>query len=496
MAATPDIEKAIPAQDGVHTPTQSHHNNLNHAIDKQSLRAPPSKHEEEEEEEQEEEEVVEEIARIPTHTSHTSRTKKSILNLAKTLTARSCASITDPGPPPDGGTKAWTQAFMGHFVVFNTWGMIATFGVFQQYYTLTLGLEPSAVSWIGSMQMLGHFALGMLTGRLFDAGYFYWSMIPGMLISALGMFMTSLCSRYWQFFLAQGVMNGLGNGMQFAPAISLITTYFSRNRSVALAIMASGSATGGLVYPTIARQLLPRIGFAWTVRAMAFIMLAVGAAYCALLRPRLPPRKSGPMLELGAFREVPYALFCIAIFLICLGQYFAFYYISSFAIDVLDLPYGTSINVLLVLNGIGVLGRLVPSYFADKYTGPYNILIPFCFVSSVVLYFWPLVKGAGGLYGWSITYGFFVAGFQGIFPAALTTLTKDMSKIGTRNGQGFAVVGLGTFIGPPIAGALVQSYGGGYLVAQMFAGSAVLLGTVILVIGRCTITGWNIRVRA
>jgi predicted MFS family arabinose efflux permease len=259
--------------------------------------------------------------------------------------------------------------------------------------------------------------------------------------------------------------------------------------------MASGSATGGLVYPTIARQLLPKIGFPWTVRVMAFMMLAMGICYCSLLKPRLPPRKSGPVLELNAFRELPYSMFLIGVFLIALGQYFAFYYISSFAVDILDLPYGTSINVLLVLNGVGVLGRLVPSYFADKYTGPYNILIPFCFVSAFVLYFWPLVNNEASLYAWAVCYGFFVAGFQGIFPAAMTTLTKDMSKVGTRNGQGLAIVGLGTFIGPPIAGALIQSNGGGYLSAQMFAATAVLLGSCILVVGRWTITGLYLRVR-
>lgn len=479
MSTTMDLEKALPTQ---HHQSQAHHDAIHTSTTIPSQ--PPSRHEEEE------------IARIPTHFSQASRNKKSISGLAKIITARSCASIVDPGPPPDGGAKAWTQAFMGHFVVFNTWGMIATFGVFQQHYTLNLGLEPSAVSWIGTMQMLGHFSLGMFTGRMFDAGYFYWSLIPGMIIAALGMFMTSLCTKYWQFFLAQGIMNGLGNGMQFAPTLSLVTTYFATNRSVALAIMASGSATGGLVYPTIARQLLPRIGFPWTVRVMGFIMLAVGALYCSLLKPRLPPRKSGPLLELSAFKEPPYSLFCIGVLLICLGQYFAFYYISSFAVDVLKLPYGTSINVLLVLNGIGVLGRLIPSYFADKYTGPYNILIPFCIISAVALYCWPLVKSEAGLFGWAALFGFFVAGFQGIFPAALTTLTKDMSKVGTRNGQGFAVVGLGTFIGPPIAGALIQSYGGGYLIAQLFAGSTVLLGSLILIIGRWSITGSIIRVRA
>jgi predicted MFS family arabinose efflux permease len=290
-------------------------------------------------------------------------------------------------------------------------------------------------------------------------------------------------------------MNGLGNGMQFAPSLSLVSTYFARNRSVALAIMASGSATGGLVYPTIARQLLPRIGFPWTVRAMGFIMLVMGACYCSLLKPRLPPRKSGPLLELSAFREASYSLFLLAVFLICLGQYFAFYYISTFATNILDLPYGTAINVLLALNGIGVLGRLLPSYFADKFFGCYNMLIPFCFASSIVLFFWPLVKGTGGLYGWAVIYGFFVAGFQGMFPAVLTSLTKDMSRVGTRNGMGLAIIGLGTLFGPPIAGALIQSNGGSYLIAQMFGGITVLLGSLVLVVGRISITGSKLKVK-
>ena len=437
----------------------------------------------------------EDIERIPTHTSSLARPRNPIVSLAKTLTARSNASVLDPGPPPDGGLKAWTQSFMGHFVVFNTWGMVATFGVFQAHYTTDLGLEPSAVSWIGSMQMLGHFGLGMFSGRMFDAGYFHWVVIPGMLLVALGTFMTSLCTQYWQFFLAQGLMTGLGCGLQFAPTISLVTTYFKRNRNVAVAIMASGSATGGLVYPTIARQLMPRIGFPWTVRIMGFIMLAVGSLYCSLLKPRLPPRKSGPVFELSAFREPPYSLYLCAIFLIGLGQYFVFYYISSFAINVLHQPYSTSINILLILNGIGIPGRLLPSYFADKHTGPFNLLIPFCLASSLALFLWPLVRSAAALYAWATVYGFFVAGFQGMFPAVLTALTKDMSKVGTRNGMGFAVMGVASLVGPPIAGALVQSHAGSYVPAQVFGGAVVLAGTGVLVLARVAITGCKVGVR-
>lgn len=195
MSTTTDIEKALP----IVFNGKSHDVGPTESKDS-SGRAPT--HEEEEA-----------IEQIPTTTSRNSRNNKNLfIGLAKIITARSNASVIDPGPPPDGGARAWSQAFMGHFVIFNTWGMIATFGVFQQYYTSALHLEPSAVSWIGSMQMLGHFGLGMFSGRMFDAGYFYWSIIPGMLLSVLGMFMTSLSTKYWQLFLAQGLMNGIGNG--------------------------------------------------------------------------------------------------------------------------------------------------------------------------------------------------------------------------------------------------------------------------------------------
>ena len=54
----------------------------------------------------------------------------------------------DPGPPPDGGLKAYTQMVMGHLAIFNCWGYIAAFGAFQAYYVEQLGHPPSDISWM------------------------------------------------------------------------------------------------------------------------------------------------------------------------------------------------------------------------------------------------------------------------------------------------------------------------------------------------------------
>ncbi|KAF2491972.1 MFS general substrate transporter [Lophium mytilinum] len=398
--------------------------------------------------------------------------------------------MKDPGPPPDGGLKAWTQACMGHLVVFNTWGVITSFGVFQAYYTSELGLAPSAVSWIGSVQTLGHFFVGAVSGRALDAGYFYHVFIGGLLIELFGVFMTSLCTQYWQLFLAQGVVTGIGCGMQFCPAVSLVTTYFQKNRILAVAVVVSGSATGGMIYPTIVRQLLPKIGFAWVLRVMGLIMVAIGCLTTALLRPRLPPQKSGPLIDFSAFRESTYSLYCVAMFLGIWGQFYVFYYVGSYGIDVIGVSYSTSVNMLLLMNGLGLFGRVIPAYFADRNFGPLNTIIPFPFIGAILIYCWAAVRTEAALYVFASLYGLLIAGFQGLFPGALSSLTKDMSKAGARMGMCFSFVGVASLTGPPLAGALIQAHGGSYLYAQMWSASALVVSGLVLIAARISSTGW------
>lgn len=235
----------------------------------------------------------------------------------------------EPAPPPDGGTQAWVQVLMGHLVMINSWGYLTSFGIFQSYYTTSLGATPSAVSWIGSVQIFLVYVIGTFSGRALDAGYYHVFLACGSLLQVLAVFMTSISTQYWQLFLAQGICKGLGDGLVFCPTVSLVATYFSRNRVVAMACAASGGATGGIVFPVIAQQLLPKIGFAWTVRVMAFVISFNSVIVLCIAHVRLPPRKSGPLVEWSAFKELPYTLFCVGMFLNLWAVYFAYFYVSS-----------------------------------------------------------------------------------------------------------------------------------------------------------------------
>ncbi|KAH8880777.1 MFS general substrate transporter [Thozetella sp. PMI_491] len=404
--------------------------------------------------------------------------------------------ISSP-PAPDGGLQAWLQVLAAHLVLFNSWGYINSFGIFQHYYVENLNKTESEIAWVGSVQTFLIFFVGTFSGRAMDGGYFQQTIALGLLLQVVGVFMTSLATQYWQLFLAQGICNGLGDGLLFCPIIALMATYFTKKRAVAISLQASGAATGGMVFPAIAQSLLDRIGFAWTVRVMGFVMLFNSVVVMALVRERtdLVRRKQQPLVDWAAFKELPYTLYSVGTFLTLWGVYFAYYYVRTYAKDILHVSSYTSFSFLLLLNGIGVPGRVIPAILADRYIGPVNCFIPTVLSAGILLYAWIAIDSIEGMWAFVAVFGYFGAGVQSLFPASLSSLTEDMSKIGVRIGMVFTVVSVASLSGPPIAGQLIQARGGNYLGAQIFGGTTMVLGTAFLVGARIARHGWVFRKR-
>ncbi|KAI1342354.1 MFS general substrate transporter [Xylariaceae sp. FL0016] len=400
----------------------------------------------------------------------------------------------EPGPPPDGGARAWLQVLAGHFMCFVTWGLITSFGIFQSTYEDMLHAAPSTVSWIGTVQIFTLLLVGTLSGRASDAGLVHEAVLAGTFLIVFGLFMTSLATQYYQLFLAQGVCIGLGMGILYMPGLSVPSSYFKAKKPLAVAIIASGAGSGGLVYPAMAQQLLPRVGFGWTMRSIAFVTLLISFLINLLLRVRVPARRSGPLADLRAFTELPYIFFTIGFFLIYWAVYFAFYYIDLWGYTYASFSSLDSINILLITNALGIPGRVLPGFIAARYLGPLNTAIPTAVSVAVVLYCWPAVAHAPGpLYGFAVAYGLVASAIQSLFAVSLAALTDDLSQLGTRMGMVFSVVAFASLTGSPIAGAIVEASGGDYLGSQLWAATSMLLGAVALAAARVSRTGWVLR---
>jgi MFS family permease len=208
--------------------------------------------------------------------------------LARISTHLTTHSIIDPGPPPDGGFRAWSQVFCAWLAIVNSWGFVNSFGAFQPYYETMLPENASTVSWIGSLQACLLFGLGIFSGRALDRGWFRPTVALGIVVQLIGIFTMSAAHSYWQLLLTQGFCTGIGGGIFFVPIMGVCATYFAKNKGMALGIVTSGTAGGGVLYPLVVRQLLPTVGFGWTVRVVGFMNVVSLAICIAFMRPRLP----------------------------------------------------------------------------------------------------------------------------------------------------------------------------------------------------------------
>jgi MFS family permease len=374
-------------------------------------------------------------------------------------------------------------------------GTVNAFGVFQTYYETNLlqDQSPSNISWIGSIQAFLLLIIGVITGPAYDAGYFRELISLGAFLIPFGLMMTSLCSKYWQIMLAQAICIGLGNGCMFIPSVAILPQYFTTRKALVNGIAASGSSLGGVIYPIVFRQLYPRIGFPWATRVLAFISLVTSLFAVAVMKVRVMPKQKRALLELSAFKEFPYAMFCVAMFFGFIGFYGPVYYLQPYAINTGITNENLGFYLLPVLNAASIAGRILPNFLTDK-VGPLNMLIPTSMASGLLALCWIGVHNLPGILIFAILYGFFSGGFVSLPPVALVSLTPDMRTLGTRMGQAFFVASLGLLIGSPVAGEILTKTGS-YLGLQLFSGLTVFLTGILLIWTRYAKVGLKFKIK-
>ncbi|TLD26912.1 hypothetical protein PspLS_04806 [Pyricularia sp. CBS 133598] len=394
---------------------------------------------------------------------------------------------------PDGGVTAWLQVLGSWIILAETWGLVNAFGVYQTYYETNMlsSVSSSSISWIGSVQGALLMMVSFVSGPLYDAGYFRHLIFVGLGLVVLGQFLTSLCSVYWQVLLAQGVMSGIGMGLSFLPSAAILAQYFRRQRALVLGISSTGSPLVGITLPIIFSRLEPRIGFAWTTRTIAFILLALSAIPLACMHTRLPPSEGARrrIVDPTALREVSFLTTVCGSFFVFLTLYVPFFYLQLYAETHGLASPDTSPYVVTLLNAGSIVGRVVPNHLADR-AGSVNMLLV-CGVSTlVVLAGWFGIQNFAGLVVFALLYGGFSGGIVSLMPSVIISLTPDPGRVGARLGMNFLTTGVALLIGTPVAGAVVNGFGRsqwlgvmGYTIAGMLVGVS-LHGTSRLLLWR------------
>lgn len=421
---------------------------------------------------------------------------------SKSPQGQSQTSKTSHDEPPNGGIRAWLQvlgsffSLLQHMVSFNLGnpkdplltagrGIINSYGVFETFYEEEMMLgSSSTISWIGSLQSFLIMFLGVLTGPIYDAGFMLPLLYTGSFLVVFGHMMLSLCDTFWQVLLAQSLCVGIGAGLLFVPSIAIISTYFTTKLPLAVGIAASGSSVGGVIYPILIRELQHKIGFPWSVRIAGFLAFLGLSISCFVMRVRNLPAARRRYVDWPAFKELPYTLFNIGMFLCFMGLYTPYYYIQSVAIQQHITSEGLAFYLLPIINAVSTFGRLIPGYVSQR-TGPLNLLVPCSIASGALVLCLLAVQSQASLLAICTVYGFFSGSLVSLSGPVLVLLSSHAGVVGTRMGMCFALLGVALLIGTPISGAILDSDADGVWV---YSGIITLLGGLVVGVARTSKT--------
>ncbi|RMZ72255.1 monocarboxylate permease [Pyrenophora seminiperda CCB06] len=403
----------------------------------------------------------------------------------------------DPSQFPDGGKDAYLCLLGAFCCLFCSFGWLNALGVFQSYYQRNQLREysPSTVSWISSLELFVMFFPGPIVGFMYDSHGPKYLLFIGTFFHVFGLMMTSLCSEYWQFILAQGICSPLGLNCIFQAGTSALPTWFFKKRGLAYGAMAAGSGLGGIIFPIMASHLIPKVGFAWAMRAIAFLILGMMSIAALTVKSRLPPTPRAFELKIfiEPYRDINFVLLAAASFIFFMGIFIPINFI-----EVQAMANGMSDHLasylLAVLNAASIFGRVIPGALADK-VGKYNLQAFMGFVSAILV----LTLGVTGSsnvasIAFAGFYGFSSGAWVSLLPAQIASISK-VEQIGTRIGVIFASMSFAALIGNPVAGQIIIKNKGKFWGMNVFAGVILVTGASTYLVARMQLAKWKLAVK-
>ncbi|KAJ5376183.1 hypothetical protein N7509_013069 [Penicillium cosmopolitanum] len=403
-----------------------------------------------------------------------------------------------PTSPPafiiDGGLHGCLQVLGAFLILFNVWGINFAFGTFESFYALTYipSFTASSISWIGTIQSWLLIACGIFSGPLFDRGHYAVMLLSGSVLAVFGFMMLSLSHKYYEIFLSQGVCMGLGFGLLYTPSIALVSRSFTRRRALALGVATSGAPAGGIVYNVMFNQLILKTSFAWTVRIMGLVMLVLFTVAAVLLfsqrkaMENIDESRPRKLIDLRAFKDLPFWSFTLANLLIYLGYITPYYYIPTYAQTTLHTSQSLASYVLVISQASSIIGRVGTTCLAYYY-GSMVSWILCALLSGILCLSWISANTLARFILYSAFYGGISGALVPLPPSVFSHVCPDSKSLGTWFGMAQSISSIASLTGPPIAGALASigsrsSKNLNFLGIQLFGGITMILGAFELML--------------
>jgi len=380
----------------------------------------------------------------------------------------------------------WVIVGAGILVTCMGLGAMFSLAVFLAPMSESMGWSRTGISTVALLNWifmgLGSFAWGALSDRVGTRAVV---LCGGVLLGA-GMVLASQAATLGQFQIAFGVLVGFATGSFYAPMTATATRWFTRHRSLAVALVSSGIGLGTLTIGPLSRALIN--AYDWRIAMLVVGDLAWLLVIPAALLVRNPPPEvagdarattldaSGRELTAGAALRTP-QFWAIALthFACCAAHSGPIFHMVTHAIDRGVAPL-TAATVLGVSGLASVAGRVTCGLLADRF-GAKPTLLAGLAIQAVSVFLYLFTNAPSTFYALALVFGL---AYGGVMPLYAILVREYFGEriMGTAYGAVFLVSTLGMALG---------SWSGGWLYDHLGSYAWLYLGSTAIGVGAISI---------
>ncbi|PVU99909.1 hypothetical protein BB559_000290 [Furculomyces boomerangus] len=380
-------------------------------------------------------------------------------------------------------TYSWivaVTATLGYLMIF---GNFNAFGIFQEYYINTMfpNVAVGTVSWIGTITFTISLAGGVFASGILSIIGIRYTALLGCLLSSLGLLLASFSNTIWQLVITQGLIYGFGSSLIINCCLLMPSLWFQKHKTLAIAMISSGSGYGGVVIGPIITKAIKQYGVHWSFRILFFMNIVIIGLVAAVFKPRTEFKPLRTVVRLSLLKK-PLTLF------ICFGGFFCQW---GYTIPSLYFPAsyraigGTrtaSSNTIIAFSIASGTSRISSAFLSRKF-GANTTLIFAMFISAILIFsIWLTTKNLTVYYVFYTLYGLACPLLFPLSPVIIANNypTEEISQV---NGLLYLFYGLSTLVGTPIAGVIFDNLGSreNYKPVIVFAGILYMISCLILV---------------
>ncbi|KAL3846511.1 hypothetical protein ACJMK2_017491 [Sinanodonta woodiana] len=380
----------------------------------------------------------------------------------------------------DGGW-AWVVLASSFVLHALTYGMAWSTGVYNTIFLHEFRETKLLTAWVGSLTTAVMYGIGPIASMLTNKYGCRVVIILGGIISFLGLFGSNFSPNIYVLFVTFGIITGAGYGLVFIPAITAVSLYFDKRRTLAAGIAASGVGVGNFLFPAMIRWLNNM--YNWRASILVLSALNLNIIVCGLLiRPVSTfdfSKEKPKVLDVTPFKKKGYWMLSVNNFLFCCGISAIYIHISAYA-EGIGIDEDRSALLISAMGVSNLLGRLLYGVVGHYKRLNNMVIYTVSFaLAGVTFFIIPSMTSYIGLMIMVVLFGL----FSGCFGTLLVSILVEILGLHRfANGYGCLLLfeAAGQMLGGPIAGAMFDLTGD-YSMAFYIGGLFCLLSSIAMI---------------